>query len=88
MNNEKLWNMLMNLSMAKTDGLPVVEPNEQTMHMLIQVNRISKRELIAELAQYIPDAYNGLNQDCGNWAKALFDVVVSDCTNHEYNYQD
>lgn len=85
MTNKNVWNQLMNLSMAKTDGLPEIKPNLQTMHTIIQINRISKRELIAELAEYIPDAYNGLNQDCGDWAKKLLDVVIADCTTHEYN---
>ena len=79
MNNERIeavYNMLMDLSMAETYSRPEVKANEQTMNIIMALHNIDKRELIMQLAIFIPDAFGGLNESAGNWAKKLFDVAV------------
>jgi hypothetical protein len=71
-----VYRMLNNLSLAETYERGKVLPNLQTMNTILITYGIEKRELLSILSQFIPDAYNGLNDSAGNWAQKLFNVTV------------
>ncbi len=50
--------------------------DEQTLNTLMAIMRLGYHDVIEMMYLFVPEAYNGLNRECGDWAKAMLNLAI------------